>query len=109
MKLIKYLILAAIIVFATNHQVLSQAESSDSTVAISQEKTDTLSNIKYPWHNAFFIATGYGYNLGNRNEIGYNSQKFFGFGLSLNLGDNWSRDPGEGMIGYFGRIIFPIK
>ncbi|MCX6146576.1 MAG: hypothetical protein NTW25_04905 [Candidatus Kapabacteria bacterium] len=77
-------------------------ETIDSNIILSKKN-----NKINTWKKSLYIASGYGYPCGIRNEVGYNFENT-SLAITLNIYDNWSNDPGEGMIGFLGKHFFEI-
>jgi hypothetical protein len=87
-----------------NGQTASKPElaTSDMTVSSAVEEEE------YPWEGRTFLAAGYGYVQGFRAELGWNVERYFVLGITFGIDDYWSRDPGEGTIGFILGFNIPI-
>jgi hypothetical protein len=81
------------------HAGLASASPVDTTDAIPGE---------FPWEGYVLLAAGYGFLQGFRAELGWNIDRFLFAGITFGIGDYWSRDPGEGTIGFIAGFHVPI-
>jgi hypothetical protein len=76
----------------------------DSSVMNSKQTADSP-----PWGNTLYLSAGWGVPQGARFEVGYNVGAIISLGLSLGIGDSWSRHPGEGTLAILGAIRIPTN
>jgi hypothetical protein len=53
----------------------------------------------HSWRRSAYIAAGYGIPQGMHIELGFTPEIPVSFAVTFGIGDQWSRDAGEGMIG----------
>ncbi len=75
----------------------------EDSVAKVNQRLDRLQ----PWRSSVFMAIGYGTPQGMRCELGYNIGSKLSMAFTFGIGDQWSRDPQEGMPGVSLTIRIP--